>query len=554
MDFKTLLSLLAFVLICIVQEVNAVHVFNVYRMLQFDVSQKPSYGAQRTSINSLAVTANTKLDRLERYVVMVPAEKLTIPLVEDIIGKRGADGLVILLPNDTSTLKNNEWQQVEKQLIQQRLPAAIYFAHWDEKVRNLYEELNKDEMSQTASLIGADSYRLEVPPPDASPIKDVNISTIQGWLTGNSKNTRPENLPTVAIVAYTDSFSAAPALSYGADSNGSGMVALLELARIFSKLYKNQRTHGEFNLLFLLSGGGRMNFAGSKMWLDKTDSRIVDGLDAAICLDTIGSAGGLNVHVSRTDKDPKAKKLFEIFQTVSEEFKVPIEIVHKKVNVSSTEIPWEHELFALRRVFGVTVSNLPKAESPMLRADIADRSIDLEALKMNIEIVGEVLARYIYNVPSNKVTILQNEFGVSDEYIKSWSRAIAKYPRMMPHFTRPATPTTTTTTTTTSSASSASKNKEKEPENYFLQGLERELARYVSEVTKKTWKLENFEYIHYDKIQAEMSAFRGKPVAFDVILSILIIVYLGALFTILKGPQETQRLIRSLFTNSKKRR
>ena len=57
-------------------------------------------------------------------------------------------------------------------------------------------------------------------------------------------------------------------LSFGGDSNGSGVVALLEIARLFSKLYMSSRSHAKYNLLFLLSGGGKFNYQGTKRWIE----------------------------------------------------------------------------------------------------------------------------------------------------------------------------------------------------------------------------------------------------------------------------------------------
>lgn len=54
------------------------------------------------------------------------------------------------------------------------------------------------------------------------------------------------------------------ALSVGSDSNGSGIVALLEVARLFSLLYSNPKTRGQYNLLFGLTSGGPYNYNGTR--------------------------------------------------------------------------------------------------------------------------------------------------------------------------------------------------------------------------------------------------------------------------------------------------
>lgn len=75
-------------------------------------------------------------------------------------------------------------------------------------------------------------------------------------------------LPTVAIVAHYDAFGAAPQLARGADSNASGVAALLELLRLFSKLYSQSKTHPRANLIFVLSAGGKLNYLGIKKLID----------------------------------------------------------------------------------------------------------------------------------------------------------------------------------------------------------------------------------------------------------------------------------------------
>lgn len=62
-------------------------------------------------------------------------------------------------------------------------------------------------------------------------------------------------------------------MSNGADANASGVIVMLELIRLLSGLYADPKTRGKFNIVFVLAGGGKINFQGSKKWLeDQLDS------------------------------------------------------------------------------------------------------------------------------------------------------------------------------------------------------------------------------------------------------------------------------------------
>ncbi|CAE6074956.1 unnamed protein product [Arabidopsis arenosa] len=74
-----------------------------------------------------------------------------------------------------------------------------------------------------------------------------------GCLPGSRADGDSNQLPTIALVASYDTFGAAPALLVGSDSNGSGVVLLLEVARLLSALSSNPKTRGSCNLLFALT-------------------------------------------------------------------------------------------------------------------------------------------------------------------------------------------------------------------------------------------------------------------------------------------------------------
>lgn len=67
-------------------------------------------------------------------------------------------------------------------------------------------------------------------------------------------------------------------MSFGADSNASGVAILLEIARLFSTLYSTSRSRPQYNLVFIVTGAGKLNYQGSKKWLEDQ----LDGLEGSI--------------------------------------------------------------------------------------------------------------------------------------------------------------------------------------------------------------------------------------------------------------------------------
>ena len=141
----------------------------------------------------------------------------------------------------------------------------------------------------------------------------------------------------------------------GSDSNGSGIVGLLEIARLFSLLYSNPKTRGRYNLLFGLTSGGPYNYNGTQkvlissqliiifiilkffclsinvillsfffggplilifyllQWLRSFDQRLRESIDYAICLNSIGSWDNeLWIHVSKPAENVYIKQIFEV--------------------------------------------------------------------------------------------------------------------------------------------------------------------------------------------------------------------------------------------------
>lgn len=53
---------------------------------------------------------------------------------------------------------------------------------------------------------------------------------------------------------------------------------LLEIARLFSALYSTGRTRPQYNVVFIATGAGKLNYQGSKKWLEDQ----LDGVEGSV--------------------------------------------------------------------------------------------------------------------------------------------------------------------------------------------------------------------------------------------------------------------------------
>lgn len=132
--------------------------------------------------------------------------------------------------------------------------ASIYFVYDEKDIQPVFESINKTgsiHVSLLSSLRSSSyqSSRYTVSAPfknnkKALPVEQLH--SIQSIVYGSSEHS--DSLPTILISANYDSFAIAPSMSTGVTDNASGSVALLELARLFSRFSANTGKHGAYRI------------------------------------------------------------------------------------------------------------------------------------------------------------------------------------------------------------------------------------------------------------------------------------------------------------------
>ncbi|XP_059425032.1 BOS complex subunit ncln isoform X3 [Carassius carassius] len=515
------LSLVLFLVLVCPLRAEAAHEFSVYRMQQYDL-QGQTYGSRNAILNTEARTVEAEV--LSRRCVMVRLADFSYEKYQRAL-RQSAGAVVIILPQNMSTVPQDMVQQfmeLEPELLATETIVPVYFALEDEELLSIYTQTQISSSSQGASSAAevllhtatANGFQMVTSGAQSKAVSDWAITSLEGRLTGSGG----EDLPTIVLVAHYDSFGVAPWLSYGADSNGSGVAVLLELARLFSRLYSYKRTHAGYNLLFFLSGGGKFNYQGTKRWLednlDHTDSSLLqDNVAFVLCLDTLGNSDNLHLHVSKPPKEGSPQHLLlKELETVSAQQHPDLKfsMVHKKINLADDTLAWEHERFGIRRLPAFTLSHLESHRSPV-RHSIMDMRphVDLTKLSRNTKVIAEALARVIYNLTDKGVggdlQIFTEQMQVQEDQLESMVDWLTAQPRAAQLLDK---------------------------DSSIVNTLEYYLNRYLKDVKRHLVRADKRdpEFVFYDQLKQTMNAYRVKPAIFDLLLAVCIASYLGVLY------------------------
>ena len=362
--------------------------------------------------------------------------------------KSNANAILFIIPKGPYTqIFEKLVNEIQLYLSQQKIFLPVYFTYETEELKQVYLDLKKEyeynlkHGKESKNTEGKKSildylnikesylhFSLSIKEPKLK--KSLNLENIYGFLEVPSQTGSPN------IVAHYDSLGIISDLPQGINSNGSGIIALLELIRIISKFYENYETVIKYDILFVLTSAGNENFKGTETFINNLEPSVSENLQYVLCLDSIGSLNEKNnlfLHLSRYPREYEVtpNKLYNIFNTTAKNMDINLNYIKKKVFLSEDFVPWEHEQFSKRKIISATLSTLnAPPENIFTRNLFTDVDMDLDIVSKNIKFVVESLLEFLFDYDNTKFTIFKDDKTLIDSknletmynYLKKTSR------------------------------------------------------------------------------------------------------------------------------------
>ena len=464
-----------------------------------------------------------------RKIALVGLNEITKLSEIEALVKSNANAILFIVPRGPYPKLFKELvSKIQAFLSQQTIYLPVYFAYENDELRALYNQLKEDYEKEQRGEKKPQSntnrktfmeyiniketylhFSLNIKEPKLK--KKLNLENMYGFLEAPSQTGTPN--PIIAIVAHYDSLGVISDLPQGIDSNGSGIIILLELIRILSKLYENYESMLKYDILFVLTSAGNENFKGTDIFLNNLDPSVSENLQYVLCLDSLGALGednNLYLHLSRYPREYEVtpNKLYNIFNLTSKNMGIELNYVKKKVFLTEDFVPWEHEQFSKRKIISATLSNLDTPyENIFTRNLLTDVDMNLDRVKLNIKFIAESLLKFLFDFDNTKYNIFkEDETLVDEKNVETMSNYLKKTSRFPLSIER------------------GSK-------------FNNDLFNYFSSYLQRT-KRDSFEfndYNFYENNSGDIKVYIVKSKIIDLYLLLAIFVYLFGIFVYIKG-------------------
>lgn len=475
-----------------------------------------------------------------RKIALVGLNEITKLSEIEALVKSNANAILFIIPK-------GPYQKIFKELInqiqiyfsQQTIYLPVYFTYETEELKRTYDHLKKEyEDSQKNEnktktnkksvfeyLNIKDSYlHFSLSSKEPKLKKSLNLENIYGFLEVPSQNGAPN--PIIAIVAHYDTLGIISDLPQGVDSNGSGIIILLELIRIISKLYENYESMIKYDILFVLTSAGNENFKGTDIFLNNLEPSISENLQYVLCLDSLGNLNddnNLYLHLSRHPREYEVtpNKLYNIFNMTAKNMNITLNYIKKKVFLTDNYVPWEHEQFSKRKIISATLSTLnAPPENIFTRNLFTDVDMNLKVVKKNIKFIIESLLKFLFDYDDTNYTIFKDDETLIDSNnLETMHNYLKKTPRFPLSIER----------------GSKFNN---DMFNYF--------NSYLQKVKRESFEFNDIQF--YENNSGDIKIYTVKSKIIDLYLLFGIFVYLLAIYIYIRGFKGAFTDIKNIFS------
>ena len=435
----------------------------------------------------------------------------------------GAIGAVlVVIPADAAALSEADRQAfltVEQKFGQLRTELAVYFAPDSPSLQALLKSVAlsagraKTAVQQLLNTMVADNFQIGSASSATSNLATAKVHNVVAQL-----NAAERAQPYLFIVAHYDTYGVIPGLTTGADSNGSGMAVLLELLAIFSRLYAIPSHRARFNLVFVLSAGGKFSYQGSRSFIDDFNERYSDETIAlSVCLDGLAKGAGLYVHAAKTPTaGTSASKLVGNLRQFSTNNR-SVELRTKKINLSTDRLAWEHEIYNIRRIHSLTISHF-ESHTDSERNTVLDTpaALDVAVLEQNANTIANSLVAFVFDMDARlcesarlsgvDCAVLNDAIRVDRKRLHTWLNMFASKPRPIVV-----------------------------PQQQLVANLHEVVKRHAH--TAHTTEVAVNDFVLYEIIEDTLTANIVKPAIFELLLAAGICAYLYALYFLAQNAQ-----------------